>query len=83
MKGGLRWPLGKECLAERFSVVGVWHTKYKVFRGQSMKLRLRHADRYDYKTSAGEVSEEVTLKLTGISKLLKVSIFLSCFTTIE
>ncbi|XP_039128352.1 LOW QUALITY PROTEIN: uncharacterized protein LOC120264596 [Dioscorea cayenensis subsp. rotundata] len=71
VKGGLRWPLGKECLAERFSVVGVWHTKYELFRGRSMKLRLRHANRYDYKTSAGEVSEEVILKLTGISKLLK------------
>ncbi|KAH7670413.1 Cupredoxin domain-containing protein [Dioscorea alata] len=71
VKGGLRWPLGKECLAERLSVVGIWHTKYELFRGRSMKLRLRHADRYDYKTSAGEVSEEVILKLTGISKLLK------------
>lgn len=38
-----------------------------------MKLRLRHADHYDYKTLAGEASKEVILKLTGTSKLLKVS----------
>ncbi|KAJ0972616.1 hypothetical protein J5N97_020575 [Dioscorea zingiberensis] len=71
VKGGLRWPLGKESSAERFSLVGVWHTKYKAFRGRSMTLRLRHANRYDYKTLMGEVANEVTLKLTGISEQLR------------
>lgn len=71
VRGGLRWPLGKETFGDRFSVVGVWHTKYKAFKGLMMRLYLRDADRFDFLTSAGEVSREVTLKMVGISKLLR------------
>lgn len=73
VKGGLRWPLGKESVADRFSVVGVWHTKYDAFKSQTTRIKLRHVDRFDHRTSTGEVSSEVTLKLTGISKYLRVS----------
>ncbi|CAD6250944.1 unnamed protein product [Miscanthus lutarioriparius] len=71
VKGGIRWPLGKESIGERFSIVGVWHTNYKAFRNETMRLKLRHADRFDHRSSTGEVSNEVTFKLTAISRKLE------------
>lgn len=71
VKGGLRWPLGTESAAYRFNIDGVWHTKYKAFKSQTAKIKLRHADRFDHRTSTGEISLEVTFKLTGISKHLR------------
>lgn len=71
VKGGLRWPLGKEYVAGRFSIVGVWHTNYKAFKSGTAKLYLRHTDRFDHRTSVGEVYTEIMLKLTGISKHLR------------
>ncbi|KAJ8475637.1 hypothetical protein OPV22_019364 [Ensete ventricosum] len=70
VKGGLRWPLGKEVIDEKFNIVGVWHTKYKVYRSQNIRLKFRFADRFDHRTSVGEVSNELSLKLTGISEQL-------------
>ncbi|MQM23859.1 hypothetical protein Taro_056929 [Colocasia esculenta] len=70
VKGGLRWPLGKVSAGERFSIVGIWHTTHKVFKSPSMRLKLRHADRFDFRSSKGEVSNEVSLLLTAISKWL-------------
>ena len=75
VKGGLRWPPGKETFGDRFSVVGTWHTKLKSYRGHSMRLKMRDADRLDLRTSAGEVVKEVTLKMVGISKLVRVGSF--------
>ena len=72
-KGGLRWPLGKESIGDRFSIVGVWHTNYKAFRNKTLRFKLRHADRFDHRSSTGEVSDEVSFKLTGISRRLQVS----------
>ncbi|XXG50304.1 hypothetical protein AAC387_Pa02g4339 [Persea americana] len=69
VKGGLRWPPGKETFGDRFSVVGTGHTKFKSYRGHSMRLKMRDADRLDLRTSAGEVVKEVTLKMVGISNL--------------
>ncbi|XP_071680825.1 uncharacterized protein [Lolium perenne] len=71
VKGGLRWPFGKESIDGRFTIVGVWHTNYKAFGNKTLKLYLRHADRFDHQSSTGEVSNEVTFKLTGISKRLQ------------
>uniref|UniRef100_J3LD26 DUF7903 domain-containing protein n=1 Tax=Oryza brachyantha TaxID=4533 RepID=J3LD26_ORYBR len=71
VKGGLRWPLGKESVDERFSIVGVWHTNYKAYRNENLRLKLRHADRFDHQSSTGEVSNEVTFKLIGISAKLE------------
>ncbi|KAJ4968399.1 hypothetical protein NE237_015100 [Protea cynaroides] len=70
-KGGLRWPLGKETSGDRYTVVGVWHTKAKSFRNSSIRIKLRDADRFNFVTSTGEVSKEVSLKMTGINKLLR------------
>ncbi|WVZ98336.1 hypothetical protein U9M48_043795 [Paspalum notatum var. saurae] len=71
VKGGLRWPLGKESIGERFNIVGVWHTDYKAFRNETMRLKLRHADRFDHRSSTGEVANEVTFKLTRMSRKLE------------
>jgi hypothetical protein len=73
VKGGIRWPLGKESIGERFSIVGAWHTNYKAFKNETMRLKLRHADRFDHRSSTGEISDEVTFKLTAISRKLEVS----------
>jgi hypothetical protein len=72
-KGGLMWPHGKESIGERFSIVGVSHTNYKAFRNKTLKLYLRHADWTYHRSSTGEVSSEVTFKLTGISNRMQVS----------
>ncbi|THG04195.1 hypothetical protein TEA_001426 [Camellia sinensis var. sinensis] len=71
VKGGLRWPLGKESSGDRYTVVGIWHTNAKTFTSSSMRLKVRHADRYDFRTSAGEVTGEVSLKMTGITSQLR------------
>ncbi|KAF8394056.1 hypothetical protein HHK36_020258 [Tetracentron sinense] len=70
-KGGLRWPLGKECFGDRYRVVGVWHTKAKAFKSSLIRLKLRHADRFDFRTSTGEVGREVSLKMKGIAGQLQ------------
>ncbi|KQJ99555.1 uncharacterized protein LOC100821526 [Brachypodium distachyon] len=71
VKGGLRWSLGKESTGERFSIVGVWHTNYRAFRNKTIRFKLRHADRFDHRSLTGEVSNEVTFKLIGISRRLQ------------
>jgi hypothetical protein len=75
VKGGLIWPLGKESVgeSERFSIVGAWHTNYKAFRNETMRLKLRHADRFDHRSSTGEVANEVTFQLFSMSRRLEVS----------
>ncbi|KAK1271171.1 hypothetical protein QJS04_geneDACA012672 [Acorus gramineus] len=80
VKGGLRWPLGKESIGERFSVVGVWHTKFKAYKSPTMRLKIRHADRFNFLTNSGEAANEVNLKLKGIIGQLKVSFLISLFT---
>jgi hypothetical protein len=73
VKGALRWPLGKESIGERFSLVGVWHTNYKAFRNKTLRFKLRHSDWFDHRSSTREVSNEVSFKLIGISNRLQVS----------
>ncbi|KAK2999269.1 hypothetical protein RJ639_022975, partial [Escallonia herrerae] len=70
VKGGLRWPLGKES-GERYTVVGVWYTDAKAFTSSSARLKIRHADRFDFRSSVGEAAEEVSLKLKGITAKLQ------------
>ncbi|KAK2993805.1 hypothetical protein RJ640_027683, partial [Escallonia rubra] len=70
VKGGLRWPLGKES-GERYTVVGVWYTDAKAFTSSSARLKIRHADRFDFRSSVGEATEEVSLKLKGITAKLQ------------
>ncbi|XP_038890293.1 uncharacterized protein LOC120079912 [Benincasa hispida] len=70
--GGLRWPLGKATSGDRFRVIGVWHTVAKSYVNPFVRLTLRNADRYDFRTSIGEVTKEVTMKLKQVtSELLR------------
>ncbi|CAK9137746.1 unnamed protein product [Ilex paraguariensis] len=73
VKGGLRWRFGKESSGDRYTVVGVWHIKAKAYRGSSIRLKIRDADRFDFLSSAGEVTCEVTVKMTSIVSHLRVS----------
>lgn len=73
--GGLRWPLGKATSGDRFRVVGVWHTVAKSYVNPFVRLKLRKADRYDFISSIGEATKEVTLKLKQVTSELLVSIF--------
>ncbi|XVF06506.1 hypothetical protein REPUB_Repub06bG0054100 [Reevesia pubescens] len=71
-KGGLRWPLGKASSGNRYNVVGVWHTRSTAYENSSIRLKVRYANRFDFRTSYGEASKEVLLKLKGmISGLLE------------
>lgn len=70
VKGGLKWPLGIANSGARYSVIGVWHTKSEFYSNSSMKLKVREADRYDFLTSAGYVTWEISLKLTGMARIL-------------
>ncbi|KAF8039262.1 hypothetical protein BT93_B1714 [Corymbia citriodora subsp. variegata] len=70
VKGGLRYPLGKESSGDRYSVIGVWHTISKTYKNSSMRLKVTHADRFNFRTSHGEVTEETVLKLKGITSAL-------------
>lgn len=75
VKGGLRWPFGKATSGDRYSIVGVWHTMSTSYQNSSIKLKVRHADRFDFKTKYGEDSKEISLKLKGIVSGLLVSTF--------
>ncbi|KHG25772.1 dna-directed rna polymerase subunit alpha [Gossypium arboreum] len=66
VKGGLRWPFGKATSGDRYSVIGVWHTMSTAYQNSSIRLKVRYADRFDFKTTYGEDSKEVILKLKGI-----------------
>ncbi|KAI3992307.1 hypothetical protein MKX01_030028 [Papaver californicum] len=71
VKGGLRWPLGKEHSSEgRYSVIGTWHNTVKTFKNSSLKLRLKHSDIFDFCTSDGEAENELTLDMKGINDML-------------
>lgn len=71
VKGGLRWSLGKDSAGGRFYVLETFHMLSKSFVGQTVKLKLRTADRF-YLSSHGKISEEVSMKLIGLSKHFKV-----------
>ncbi|KAG8070740.1 hypothetical protein GUJ93_ZPchr0006g43139 [Zizania palustris] len=71
VQGGLRWSPGKESIDGRFHIVGAWHSNYKAFRNETLRLKLRHADRFDHQSLTAEVSDEVTFKLIGISGRLE------------
>ncbi|CAM8891633.1 unnamed protein product [Rhodiola kirilowii] len=74
IKGGLRWPLGKDCSVDcRYRVVGVWHTKAQYFKNSNLRLRVRSADRFDFRTSTGDFSWEVVLQLSGMFSKMKES----------
>ncbi|XP_075084322.1 uncharacterized protein LOC107763629 isoform X2 [Nicotiana tabacum] len=71
VKGGLRWPIGKDSSGGRYAVIGVWHTTAKSYGNPSIRFKLRHADRFDFRSSTGEVSWETSLKMPGIVSQLR------------
>ncbi|GKV07521.1 hypothetical protein SLEP1_g19282 [Rubroshorea leprosula] len=74
IKGGLRWPMGKSSHGygdNKCTVVGVWHTIATTYQSPSLRLKLRTADRFDFRRATGESTSEVTLKLKGIASGLQ------------
>ncbi|KAK8634080.1 hypothetical protein V6N13_014909 [Hibiscus sabdariffa] len=72
VKGGLRWPFGKTSSGNRYTVVCVWHTNATAYKNATTRLKVQHADRFDFKNSYGESSDEVVLKLKGVASGLPV-----------
>ncbi|KAI3910732.1 hypothetical protein MKW92_015063 [Papaver armeniacum] len=71
VKGGLRWPLGKEHSSDgRYSVVKTFHSTVKTFKNSSIKLRLINADWFNFFLSDGEVENELVLDMKGINDML-------------
>lgn len=66
VKGGIRWPMGKSYSGQRYRVIGVWHTEFKSYKSPSLKLKVRNADRFDFKNATGEATIEINLKLRRI-----------------
>ncbi|XP_031280442.1 uncharacterized protein LOC116138907 [Pistacia vera] len=67
LKVGLRWPLGKSNSRVRYRVSGVWHTGVKLYESSSLRLKVRHADRFSFESSTGESALEITLKLKRLA----------------
>lgn len=72
VKGGLRWPFGKATSGEKFSVIGAGHIVAKSYKNASLRLKVRDADRFDYRASIGEESGEIGIKLKRVVSELKV-----------
>ncbi|KAF3783456.1 hypothetical protein EJ110_NYTH20618 [Nymphaea thermarum] len=71
VKGGLRWSLGKDSAGGRFYVQESFHILSRSFAGPTVRLKLRSADRFNLRSSHGKISEEVSVKLIGVSEHLK------------
>ncbi|XP_018498795.2 uncharacterized protein LOC103930352 isoform X2 [Pyrus x bretschneideri] len=71
VKGGLRWPLGKESSGDKYKVVGVWHVIANMYKNSSLRLKVRHADRFDFRTLTGEATWETSLMLKKVISMLQ------------
>ncbi|KAL3830682.1 hypothetical protein ACJIZ3_019484 [Penstemon smallii] len=71
VEGGVRWPLGKQSSGDRYTVIGVRYMKAQTYRNSVMKLNVRCADRFDYRSSHRDVAEEVSLTMPGIISQLR------------
>ncbi|XP_048424362.1 uncharacterized protein LOC125467987 isoform X1 [Pyrus x bretschneideri] len=70
VKGGLRWPSGKDSSGDKYKVDGVWHLIANTYKNSSFRLKVRRADRFDYRTLTGTVTWETILMLKRVlSKL--------------
>ena len=72
VKGGLRWPMGKSYWGDRYRVIGVQHTETKSYKSPSLRLKIRHADRFRFKTATGETAIEISLELRSIVSEIQV-----------
>ncbi|KAH0682980.1 hypothetical protein KY289_020732 [Solanum tuberosum] len=71
VQGDLRWPIGKDSSGGQYAVIGIGHTTAKSYRNSSIRFKLRHVDRFDFKSSTGEVTQEIFLKMPGIISELR------------
>ncbi|XP_006340491.1 uncharacterized protein [Solanum tuberosum] len=71
VKGGLRWPFGEDSSGSQYAVTGIWHTTVKSYGNLSIRFKLRRADRFDFRSSTGEVAQEANLKMPGILSQLQ------------
>ncbi|XP_049391797.1 uncharacterized protein LOC125856327 [Solanum stenotomum] len=67
LPGGLRWPLNKRhSSGGRYVVNAIGHTTAKSYMNSSIRFKFRHANRSKFKSSTGEVTQEIFLKMPGI-----------------
>ncbi|XP_024539625.1 uncharacterized protein LOC112349424 [Selaginella moellendorffii] len=62
VKGGLRWPLGRDSFAKRFSVCNVEHRRVTIIRGKETQWKFMVANRAEMEASAGRVTYELNLR---------------------
>ncbi|XP_031284040.1 uncharacterized protein LOC116142774 isoform X2 [Pistacia vera] len=67
VKGGLRWPLGKSNSGDQYRVSKVWHKEVKLYESSSLRLKVRHADRFSFESSRGESSIKISLQLKRLA----------------
>ncbi|XP_048424355.1 uncharacterized protein LOC103968104 isoform X2 [Pyrus x bretschneideri] len=78
VKGGLRWPLGKESSGDKYKVLRVWHVRANTYRNSSLRLKVKHYDRFDFRTLTGEASWVTSLVLENVvSKLQEENVEVS------
>ncbi|KAK6791810.1 hypothetical protein RDI58_010891 [Solanum bulbocastanum] len=71
--GGIRWPLDKRpSSGGRYVVNAIGHTTAKSYMNSSIRFKFRHANRSKFKSSTGEVTREIFLKMPGIVSELRV-----------
>ncbi|KAI3886473.1 hypothetical protein MKW92_010266 [Papaver armeniacum] len=71
VKGGLRWPSGKEhSSGGRYSIIKTFHITVKTFKNSSMKLLLKTQDWFNFFTSDGKVENDLVLDMKGINDML-------------
>uniref|UniRef100_K4BS51 DUF7903 domain-containing protein n=1 Tax=Solanum lycopersicum TaxID=4081 RepID=K4BS51_SOLLC len=52
VQGGLRWPNDKDSSGGRYVVFVIGHTTAKSYRSSSIRLKLQHADPFDFRYSS-------------------------------
>nr|XP_028945776.1 uncharacterized protein LOC103414165 [Malus domestica] len=70
-KGGLRWPQGKESSGNKYKVVRVWHIIANTYRNSSLRLEVKHTDRFDFRTLTGGASWGTSLVLENVMSKLQ------------
>ncbi|KAJ4814786.1 hypothetical protein LUZ62_027352 [Rhynchospora pubera] len=68
--GGLRWPLGKESVADQYVIIEAWQTKNRVLSRDKFRVKVRVAHRSDFRTSTGEAANEVSFRFGGLPEQL-------------
>ncbi|KAF5176446.1 Dna-directed rna polymerase subunit alpha [Thalictrum thalictroides] len=71
VRGGLRWPPGKESVDDRFFVIGSCHVKDKNFKNSSIRLKIRQADQFDFRTSTSELTDEASVRMVQLDNCLR------------